>query len=151
MSQPCRYSPPVARSPAQRGKVGNWLVESRMARGWDTQSEAREQIARLANWKIPQSVYAEWESGRRLPSEANLDRLRSFYGDAPGTTETPDALVTALMAQAAAIRALAETIAQERAERIEWERGVVSSIREVALALAQRDARGRELPEGAQR
>jgi hypothetical protein len=52
-----------------------------MARGWDTQALAREQIARLTGWRIPQSVYAEWESGRRLPSEANLDRLRSFYGN----------------------------------------------------------------------
>jgi len=74
-----------------------------MARGWDTQTLAREQIAKLTGWRIPQSVYAEWESGRRLPSEANLDRLRSFYGDAPQSTETPDSLVTALTAQTAAL------------------------------------------------
>lgn len=87
-----------------------------MARGWDTQALAREQIARLTGWKIPQSVYAEWESGRRLPSEANLDRLRSFYGDAPEATETPDGLVAALTAQTAAISELVAVLRSEETE-----------------------------------
>lgn len=87
-----------------------------MARGWDTQATAREQIAKLTGWRIPQSVYAEWESGRRLPSEANLDRLRSFYGDAPGATETPDSLVAALTAQTAAI---SELVAALRSDEFE--------------------------------
>ena len=116
MSQRGAYSPAVARTPAQRGKVGNWLVESRLARGWDTQEKARAEVARLTGWTIPQSVYAEWESGRRLPSEANLDRLRSFYGDAPEATETPDALVAALTAQTAAITALVGEMQKARQE-----------------------------------
>lgn len=74
-----------------------------MARGWDTQEKARAEIERLTGWRIPQSVYAEWESGRRLPADANLERLRAFYGDAPETTETPDSLVAALRDQTAAI------------------------------------------------
>src|SRR5688572_13436106 len=139
MSQRCPYSPAVARTPAQRGKVGNWLVESRLARGWDTQEKARAEIARLTGWTIPQSVYAEWESGRRLPSEANLDRLRGFYGDAPGATESGDSLAEAIRLQAEAIRELARSIADERAERLEWERGFVEAVRELATAIAQRD------------
>lgn len=87
----------VARTPAQRGRIGNWLVESRLARGWETQEKARAEIARLGNWKIPQSVYAEWESGRRLPSDANLERLQGFYGTEPGHSRTaaPDDPVAA--------------------------------------------------------
>ena len=106
----------MARTPAQRGKVGNWLVESRLARGWDTQEKARAEVARLTGWTIPQSVYAEWESGRRLPSEANLDKLRSFYGDAPEATETPDSLIAALQEQTAAITALVDEMRLARQE-----------------------------------
>lgn len=70
----------MARTPAQRGPIGNWLVESRIARAWDTQERARAEIERLTGWRIPQSVYAEWESGRRVPSDGNLTKLREFYG-----------------------------------------------------------------------
>jgi hypothetical protein len=124
----------VARTPAQRGKVGNWLLESRLARGWDTQEKARAEIARLTGWTIPQSVYAEWESGRRLPSDTNLERLQGFYGDAP--VSAPASEISEL---AASIRDLARAIQEERAERLEWERGVLESVSSLARWLGQRD------------
>lgn len=101
----------MARTPAQRGATGNWLVLSRVARGWDTQERARAEIERLAGWRIPQSVYAEWESGRRIPSDANLARLREFYGPTTDLErpESPDAL-------AAAIRGLTDELRAWRAE-----------------------------------
>ena len=87
-----------------------------MARGWDTQEKARSEIQRLTGWRIPQSVYAEWESGRRLPADANLARLEEFYGStgAPEATQTPDALVAALMAQTAAITELVSELREAR-------------------------------------
>lgn len=87
-----------------------------MARGWSTQEKARGEIARLTGWTIPQSVYAEWESGRRTPTEANLERLRGFYGDGPEGTVAPADLV-------AAISVLVEEIRAERAARVAWEQG----------------------------
>lgn len=70
----------MARTPAQRGRTGTWLVQARLARGYDTQAVARREIERLTGWRIPQSQYAEWESGRRVPSDAALERLQAFYG-----------------------------------------------------------------------
>lgn len=89
----------MARTPAQRGRTGNWLVERRLARGWATQASARGEIERLTGWRIPQSVYAEWESGRRVPSDANLDRLREFYGDdeRPATAAGDSASIVAAL------------------------------------------------------
>lgn len=91
----------MARTPAQRGKGGQWLLESRLARGYTTQARARAEIARLTGWKIPQSQYAEWESGRRAIGEANLERLQAFYGQLPEAEPT-----TAGGDQAAVIAAL---------------------------------------------
>lgn len=108
----------MARTPAQRGKIGNWLVERRMARGWATQEQARAEVERLTGWRIPQSVYAEWESGRRVPSEANLARLEEFYGGEPaelagdGMAALLSRLVAAQEDQARAIREQTQAIAQ---------------------------------------
>ena len=125
----------MARTPAQRGRIGAWLLQARLTRGYETQSDARREIERLTGWRIPQSQYAEWESGRRVPSEAALERLQGFYG---ALTETPPP-ATDLSELAASIRALAQAIQEERAERLEWERGVVESVQEIVRALVQRD------------
>ena len=98
----------MARTPAQRGETGNWLVESRMARGWTTQKQARAEIERLTRWRIPQSVYAEWESGRRMPSDANLEKLRGFYGTpaasgATGGRDDTSAIIAAIDRLTAAV------------------------------------------------
>jgi hypothetical protein len=105
----------VARTPAQRGKVGNWLVEARLARGWDTQERARAEIGRLIGWQIPQSVYAEWESGRRVPSEANLERLQGFYGTRPTSASSEDSAVAAAIdRQTEVLRELIELLRSDR-------------------------------------
>lgn len=76
---------------------------------------ARRELERLGGIRIAQSVYAEWESGRRVPSEANLARLQAFYGTSPmavGETSDVAAAITrqaaAIEDQAAALRAQAE-------------------------------------------
>lgn len=101
----------MARTPGQRGPIGNWLVESRLARGWETQERARAEVQRLTGWRVPQSMYAEWESGRRIPSDANLTRLQEFYGTGPGQTKTaaPDDPVAAAIRDLTAQMARIET------------------------------------------
>lgn len=108
----------MARTPGQRGRIGNWLVESRLARSWETQEKARREIQRLTGWRVPASVYAEWESGRRIPSDTNLDRLQDFYGTAPGQTEkaaTTDEVAAAIDRQTEALTALLVELREERA------------------------------------
>lgn len=91
-----------------------------MARGWATQEKARGEIERLTGWRIPQSVYAEWESGRRTPTEANLERLREFYGhEETGPSAVGEAglseLVAALRDQT---RAMDELVSELRELRV---------------------------------
>lgn len=96
----------MARTPAQRGRIGQWLMESRLARGYRTQERARREIERLTGWKIPVSVYSEWESGTRVPSEDNQARLAAFFGNPPTTAASPGdqaAVIAALDRQTAAI------------------------------------------------
>lgn len=79
-----------------------------MARGWDTQEKARAEIHRLTGWKVPQSVYAEWESGRRIPADANLERLQAFYGTEATTTAPDDSVAAAIRDQTEVIRLFVE-------------------------------------------
>lgn len=112
----------MARTPSQRGRIGAWLVQARLARGYATQVEARREIERLAGWRIPQSQYAEWESGRRVPSDAALERLQGFYG----VPETPEALPTGDLA----------TLVAEMREQNRLMASVVSELREYRLLTA---------------
>lgn len=127
----------MARTPAQRGRIGNWLVESRLSRGWETQEKARAEIARLGGWKIPQSVYAEWESGRRLPSDANLERLTAFYGTQPGQkgTAAPDDPVAAAVDRLTAQMARIE---ERLADLAGAEEGRADALQELLLQLVGR-------------
>jgi transcriptional regulator with XRE-family HTH domain len=93
----------MARTPGQRGPIGRWLVEQREQRGWATAEIARTQLERLGGIHLARSVYAEYESGRRVPTEGTLQRLIDFYGTGPGEDVTPgttlDRIATALEAQ----------------------------------------------------
>jgi transcriptional regulator with XRE-family HTH domain len=76
----------VAKTPGQRGAIGRWLVEQRHQRGWARAEDARRALGRLGGIHLAQSVYAEYESGRRVPTDTVLDRLIDFYGSRPHET-----------------------------------------------------------------
>lgn len=126
----------MARTPAQRGTFGRWLTRVREER-YERQADALEAMRRLAGLTISPSEYAQWEAGSRVPRTDNpkRERLYEFFGSRPEdepTTAPSDDL-------AASIRELAGAIRDERAERLEWERGVLESLQALAQALAQRD------------
>jgi len=110
------------RTPAQRGPVGNWLRDERLSRGWK-QETARANLAR-AGISIPASVYAEFESGTRVPSEERIQAIAAYYGSSPaespaeatpaGLSDLIATLVTAFETQAHAIMSLTEEIRQSR-------------------------------------
>ena len=63
----------------QRGRYGRWLRRERLHRGWSVD----EALARLARggYRIGESSYAEWESGRKRPSKDALPHLIGLYGE----------------------------------------------------------------------
>ena len=109
-----------------------WIARERKRLGL----KPADLVTRLAAQSITVSeqTVRVWESNAdRRPSAQNLDALERIFGSqAPERATTADDL-------AASIRELAEAIRQERAERIEWERGLLESLQALALALAQRD------------
>lgn len=119
--------------------MGNWLREQRLARGLTTQIKARRALAQ-AGIPIAESVYAEWESGTRLPSDAQIEKLTAFYGSSPfdGVEPSADlsALVAALSLQAAAIDRQAR--AQEESNALMREE--VRLLRAEFMALREADA-----------
>jgi transcriptional regulator with XRE-family HTH domain len=104
------------RTPAQRGPIGNWLRDERIARGWTNAATARANLDR-AGIRVAPSVYAEWESGTRLPSERHLEQLRAFYGSEPvGAATGRDAVAAAIDRQTEVLGALVDEL---RAMRVE--------------------------------
>jgi len=108
----------MGRTPAQRGTVGQWLLESRLARGYRTQERARSEIERLTGWKIPVSVYSEWESGSRVPSEDNQARLTEFFGALPAAPAAGDqaSIVAAIDRQTAVMERLCDLLGRSLAQ-----------------------------------
>jgi transcriptional regulator with XRE-family HTH domain len=96
------------RTPAQRGPIGNWLRDERIARGWTSASVARRHLAR-SGIRVAESVYAEWESGTRIPSERQQEALEGFYGSKPaaGGVLADTALLVQLTRIAEALERLA--------------------------------------------
>jgi len=146
----------VARTPGQRGKIGSWLVDSRLERGWTSQARAREEIERLTGWQVPQSVYAEWESGRRIPSDANLERLEQFYGPIPGQQEKPASeggLVAAVRDQTAVLSEVLTELRRERAQRdlalgrLAWMMGMIANAAGVQLPASLEETPAETEPE----
>lgn len=101
----------------QRGRYGRWLRRERLARGWSV-DETRARLARMG-YRIGESSYAEWESGRKRPSRDALPQLVTLFGSEPEPEPTPpepatsdlSALVAALTEQAEANRQLAAAVA----------------------------------------
>ena len=124
------YGYAAVRTPAQRGRIGNWLRDERLARGW-SQKVARQNLA-AAGVPVAESVYAEWESGTRVPNDVNQGRLEAFFGP---VTESPaeatpaglftellglqQQLVMAFETQAEAVMALVEEMRLSRVGEIE--------------------------------
>ena len=115
----------MAKTPKERGRIGAWLVDQRMARGWSTAAKARAELERLGGIRVAPSVYAEWESGSRLPSEANLARLETFYGSSPSAAPDQSDIVTAVREQTQVYRQMFEQFqrqadaAERRADMLE--------------------------------
>lgn len=135
MSRPIRYIPGMAKTPAERGPIGQWLVESRLARGWKTAEVARRELVRLGGIRIAPSQYAEYEAGTRIPKAETLEKFQSFYGSAP-TTDTGE-----LAGLVGALSALVEEMRADRREREAFE---------VRLRAVEAELRLRELPAAAE-
>lgn len=112
------YRPP-ARAP--RGAWATHLHSQRRERDL-SQTQAFELVAvGLGLSPKSRAVYAAIDMGDRQPRAEEAEYLASVFGwppegtaDASGATETPDALVSALQAQTAAINALVAELQQER-------------------------------------
>ena len=124
------YRPSVSRP---SGPWGPTLDRVRRERDWSQQQafEALREGLRLG--PKSRAAYVSLEAGR-VPSPEQHAYLVSQFGE-----PEPVAAATTEGDLAGSIRELAEAIRQERAERIEWERGVLESLQALAQALVQRD------------
>lgn len=113
-----------------------WLVAQREAHGLKAEEVARR--LRDQGFQAEDSTYRTWESssGRRpAPETVNaLERMFGTVAPAEGGPATRDIaeLVAAISRQADAISRLVEAVEQERAARAEWERGLLSALRDLA-------------------
>ena len=80
---------PTVKTPEERGTIGQWLRDARLARKW-TQARAREEIARQTGVVVNPTSYGLWESGAREPSPENLELLERVFGAAPRPPMPPD-------------------------------------------------------------
>lgn len=111
-----------------------------MARGWTSAAQTRGHLAR-SGIQVAASVYAEWESGTRLPSERQLEQLKAFYGTTPTEATETGLVAAAIRDQTAVLEAL---VAELRAMRGVQE-GMSDGLSKVLGALLPEDARGRLL------
>jgi transcriptional regulator with XRE-family HTH domain len=122
----------------QRGRYGRWLRKERLGRGWSV-DETRAKLAR-AGYRIGESSYAEWESGRKRPSRDAIPHLVALFGSeppeeaalAPQSTDGLAELAAAIREQTdvnrqlvTAVGQLALVMHQDRHEAPDWfvERG----------------------------
>jgi transcriptional regulator with XRE-family HTH domain len=109
------------RTPAQRGRYGQWLVAAREKRGFSTAAKALAALT-AAGIHIGRSAYAEYESGTKTPSRNHLPLLEEFWGPVGEPVEDQPDL-------AGALSELAEELGAVRREREAWERGVLAVLR----------------------
>lgn len=138
------YRPP-SREP--QGRWARHIHAKRREWGW-SQTRGFEAVREgLGLGEKSRSAYIPIDEGKRQPTPDEERALIAVYGvpeEPPEPEPTRDDL-------AGSIRELAEAIRQERAERIEWERGLLESLQALALALVQRDGPERVPHAGAQR
>jgi HAMP domain-containing protein len=100
----------------QRGAVGAWLREARLARGYTNARHACAAMARLTGHTIHYSAWAAYESGGREIGELHKSWLEEFFGPMPEPTQdSAGALASALRELVTEVR-LAR-IAQETSAR----------------------------------
>lgn len=129
------------RTPAQRGPVGNWLRDERLARQWRSAAVARRNLER-AGIKVAPSVYAEWEAGTRIPSERQLNALVAYYGTQPGHEAAAPGGTADILA-ALRLQVQVNQTLMARADRAEDERQGLTD--QLALVRAQLDTVLRQL------
>lgn len=139
------YRPP-SREP--KGRWARHIHARRRAEGWSqTRGFEAVQKAGLGLGEKSRSAYIAIDMGDRQPTAAEERALLAVYGPPPESEPEP-APSSEISELAASIRDLARAIQEERAERLEWERGVLESVSALARWLAQRDDPEPSLPAG---
>lgn len=125
-----------------KGAWARHLHEQRRARDL-SQTQAFEFVYERVGWS-PKSrtAYVAIDMGDRQPKDGEAAVLAAEFGwpPEPQTADEPPPDTAALVS---VVGKLLAELRAERAERAEWSRGVVESIRELAKALSQSDALGR--------
>jgi transcriptional regulator with XRE-family HTH domain len=106
-----------------------WIADNRKRLGLEPVD-----LARLTG--VTEATVRGWES-RGRPSEDAIAVLERRFGVAAPRGD--QAVGTDLSELAASIRDLAQAIEAERAERLEWERGILSALLELGRARDPRD------------
>jgi transcriptional regulator with XRE-family HTH domain len=112
----------------------------RQERGW-SQQEAHEHLHEgLGLGSKSRASYIALEAGH-APSAAQQKFLVSYFGKTPDESPEPQPVdLTKLVADLIVeLQAERRERAAERAERLEWERGLVSAVQDIARALGQGD------------
>lgn len=129
------YRPP-SREP--QGRWARHIHAKRREWGW-SQTRGFEAVREgLGLSPKSRSAYIPIDEGKRLPTPQEEKVLLTVYG-VPPEGEPEPAPASDLSELAASIRALAQAIQEERAERLEWERGVLESVSSLVRWLGQRD------------
>lgn len=119
-----QYLRDMARVPAgDRPLTSRWLIESR---GEMSARRFLDEMRAATDWAPNLANYAQWESGAVTPKDANLGRVIAFHVSRgvrapdftpPAPAVSPeDRMLAAVLAQAAAIQALADELHAYRTE-----------------------------------
>jgi transcriptional regulator with XRE-family HTH domain len=121
------------RTPAQRGRYGQWLVAARQAKGYETATKALQAMA-AAGIAIGKSTYAEYESGSKAPSKNHLPLLEAFWGPAPEVNAEPTD-------QTDLVVAIRELVDEMRLSRAQQDESTQALLRAVAAVLPSTQGR----------
>lgn len=125
------------KTPEQRGPIGNWTRERRLAKGMSPE-QVVDQLVRFGV-HIKASSYRGVESGARRPGGEALAALEQLWGSEapkPEVVSTGD-LVAALQAQTAVISELVEALRQMTVERPATDEATVRAMVEALLRVAR--------------
>lgn len=103
-----------------------WIVEQRRAKKWKLEELARR--LRDAGYEAADTTVRTWEAGRR-PSAATIRGMELLF-DASAPVD--DLASTDMAALVRSISELAESIREERQARVDWEKGLLEALRDLA-------------------